>query len=241
MKIIQNLERQHNAVRQNMMGLFHARSKELVRAAEREIASLEVEAGQSDGRDREEEEKETEEIQRSLHEMVQRLRVTAREGAKAEDYQLKPGHPEFNLTIPGPSSSRKSDVEMSGMGPTPIRSSAAIRKELSVQLRDLVEQGTAELKAYDKHAAETLNIYKASLERRQGRRGSAASGAVQSPVTNSGPAGGNFFGGGILRNSHEQSPVDVSAMRRMSGVFQVPRAAYPSKTIEAVEEIARRG
>lgn len=211
-----------------------------MRRAEEELADLEGDSDDYDEKiEREEARKRREESRQSREEMLKRVRVKAREGAKAEDYEVNPGSLEFRgapLDVTG-----HGDVEMSGMGSS--RSAATIRQELSLQLRDLVDRGVAELEAYDNHAAESTNMYKQALKRREERRGSTSTSAVQSPIaTSAGGLGGGGFGGGILRNGHEQSLVDATAIRRMStGVPTVGAApVQPVRAFESVEEVARR-
>jgi hypothetical protein len=222
-----------------MVALLRARGKDLVRRAEDELAGLEDAVGDYGGeRESEEVKKTREENRRSRNEMLRRVRSKAREGAKAEDYQVRPGNVDFKDRIPAPATGN-GDVEISGMGPS--RSAAAIRQELSLQLRDLVDRGVAELEAYDNHAAASTNMYKQALERQNQRRRSTSTAVVQPSVA----TGAGGFGGGILRNGHEQSPLDMTAVRRVSTGMPIGKfpaqPVQPVRTLESVEEVARRG
>jgi hypothetical protein len=49
-------------------------------------------------------------------------------------------------------------------------------------------------------------------------------------------------GGGILRNAHKQSPIDLVAIRRMSTGMPIARSpVQPVRTFGNFKEVARRG
>ena len=216
-----------------MVGLLLARGKELTERAQERLEILDADFGSSDGSDAESESVEMRrkriEERSSRAEMLRRVRVKAREGARGEEYEIKAGNLEFRDAVSAPGTSN-GDVWMSDIGPI---LSSDIRQELSLQLRDLVDLGVAELEAYDNHAAESTNMYKQALKRREERRGSTSTSNSQSEIATSVV--------GILRNGHEQTPVDMNAMRRMStGMPVVGAPVPPVRTTKNMKDNARR-
>ena len=191
-RILQNLNKQHDAVRRKIAAMLQARGKELLQKAEEELAGL-GENGEVGGENGEARRK-RDDIRRAKEQMLKKVRVKAREGSTSEDYEIKPSEPDLKASNPALGASC-GDVAISGVGY--FRSAATIRQELSHALRDLVDRGVAELEAYDSHAAQSTSIYEQALKRREERRGSTSTTSIPSHV---GGRGGGF-GGGILRSA----------------------------------------
>lgn len=159
-----------------------------MRKANEELAELEEESKNDDREERGDEagKQRRDESKRNKDEMLRRVRVKARAGAKAEDYEIKPGNAEFRHGMSSAAlPSCNKDVEMGGTELPLPRTGAQIRAELSVELLDLVTRGVAELEAYDNHTAESTSMYKRAVERRKERLESISTASAQSPVATS--------------------------------------------------------
>jgi hypothetical protein len=158
------------------------------------------------------------------------------------------------------------DIEMGGTETNArVRTSRAIRKELSRSLKEIVDRAVGEMEAYDRHCEETTNVYRQALNRRMSRdggqplfTGSMSMGGSGAPGLGGVPGGilrnGSSIntggvGGGILKNRNEQSPINHHEIRRMStgmpvvGFIPTPTKAegQPARQYENIEMLARRG
>ena len=226
---------QHEAVRRNMLGLVEKRAETLAKKAREEIAALNAGPAEEDfvGESRDAETK------KEIEAMLKRIRVPAKKDAQVREYEVKPGNFEFKAISAGDGD--EDGVQMSGMEESlfvperNVRTAAMITKELSWELRNLVDRAVAEMEAYDRHAEGVSLHYKQALERRTVRTGAP---------WNVVPGVGNG-GGGILKNRNEESPVDREAIRRMSTGMPFTglgvQGAQAVRTFENIEGVARRG
>jgi hypothetical protein len=163
--------------------------------------------------------------------MFQRTRMPAN-GARSEDFEVKGGDfkPYSGNRIANPIPANSGDVTMSETGAdAKPRTARIVWEGLSRDLLEVVDRAASEIVAYDRHAHQTNDVYRQSLERRTGRQ-------VPTPVAIG-------VSGGILRNRNESSPIDVNAIRRMSTgmpIVGIP-PAQPTRSYEKMDEIVRRG
>ncbi len=163
--------------------------------------------------------------------MFARAKIPAKENAKNEDFEVKPGFfkpSNGNGTASLAPTDR--DVMMGGLDSNPKpRTARKVWESLSKDLQLVVDRAATEIEAYDRHAQAVINHYRQALERRTGRSVSATS----IPGT----------GGGILRNRTEESPVDMNAIRRMSTGMPIVglQTVQTTRTYEKFDDIARRG
>lgn len=226
-KIFQNLPEQQAVVRGNMMFMVEQRVENLRARAREELAEIEGDY-EDDLGDPEERKR----VRSEIDAMFQRTRMPAKEGAKSEDFEVKPRDfkPYSGNGIANPMPADSGDVAMSGTGAdAKPRTARMVWEGLSRDLLEVVDRAASEMVAYDRHAYQTNDVYRQSLERRTGRQ-------VPTPVA----AG---VSGGILRNRNEPSPINVNAIRRMSTgmpIVGVP-PAQPTRSYEKMDEIVKRG
>jgi hypothetical protein len=155
--VIENLEKQQDAVKKNMLFLIERRAENLVKKVKEELSSL-----QEEMLPREISAQKRQDIQN----VIRRARVEVKKDAVPGAYEIRNGtfkDSEANLSI-----LEDQDVKMGHVEP---RTQASIRADLTYELRDLVMRGASEMEAYEAHAEETGKIYKQMLQRRKGRAG----------------------------------------------------------------------
>jgi hypothetical protein len=227
-RILENLDKQHQAVRRNMIYLLERRGEALVKKAKEELAELEKrERGQHE-RDPERDK----EMQKELRSMIERLKVPASKDAKEGEYEVKVGDDTFQYMDSRPVIREDQDVEMDGTGITVLkpRTSRTIREDLAHELRDLVMRGVSEMEAYDAHAEETTRKYKQALERRKERNRSTAA-----------PSG--ILKNGILKNKYTEITADTEGIRRTATGMPLSGSTPGQvvRTFENIGAVARRG
>jgi hypothetical protein len=130
-----------------------------------------------------------------------------------------------------------------------------IMDQLTGDIRYLIERGVQEMKAYDVHAKASRRSYEETLEGLKGTSVAATKATkgfnhfdvasptyVASPLSTISP--GSAQGGIGKANSHEQSPIDPEAVRRLSTGMPVVGGVPPSsttRTYEKLEDLLRRG
>ncbi|KAE8449762.1 hypothetical protein EG329_007537 [Mollisiaceae sp. DMI_Dod_QoI] len=247
-KIIENLGVQQERVRGNMMFLVEQQAERLAAKAREELSDF-----GSDSEDGEREQREKRNRQKSVDALFASTRVSAKKGARSEDFEFKvekvpsnalpakPGGPVGGdgdvtmggteiLTTPRSPPGEDDDIDMDN-----IRSPREVLTSLSSDLKDLVNRGAPQMQAYDIHAKTVVQHYKQALDRRASRTGSMAS-----PINTA--YGGT--GGGILRKGSDASPVDTHGIRRMSSGMPITgfsMGQQPVRVPETIEELARRG
>lgn len=226
MRVISNVTEQQKMVRGNMLSMIEEQAKTLRLKAREQISTI-YDSLQDNEREREE--------RRQIRGQVRAMFGTARiskKDAKLEDFEIKPGQllgimPQKTTT---PQPGTDSDVEMGGMNSNinqEPRTTQAVREKLSRDLQRLVDQGTSELEAYDRHCLVVLQLYKEALERRTGKKEPIA---VSTAMV------------GILKNRNVSSPVDLQSIRRSStGQPFAVQPAPATRTFETIDGIARRG
>lgn len=153
----------------------------------------------------------------------------AKTDVRAEDLEIYPG--DFKVFDRNGNATRAAadgDVDMTGTDSKP-RTARMVWEALGKDILDLVDKASSEIVAYDRHAQNTINLYKQALERRTGKQ-------IPPPIATG-------INGGILRNRTEESPIDMNAFRRMSTgmpIVGLP-SAQPGRAYEKMDEIARRG
>jgi hypothetical protein len=212
--ILQNLAEQQAMVRGNMICMVEQRGRALKANAKKELDEMEGDYGDDSG-----DPEERRRLRSEIDAMFQRIKIPSRKDAKSEDFEVKPGHfkPFHGNEIANPAQAN-GDVAMGGteVNPKP-RTARMVLESLSRDLLEIVDRAAAEMEGYDKHAEETINPYRQALDRRIGKH-------VPTTVAAS-------ISGGILKNRNEQSPIDMSAVRRVSTgmpIVGLPAAA-PTK------------
>lgn len=167
---IAGLEKQHEAVRKNMLAKIQTRGDEMIKNAEAEIESL----GMNGVEDENEGEEGTENRHagwKETQELIERLKSPMKEGAKASDYEEKIGRWSWTGK-PEPKNlsgrDRRGDMNMDRRNRRTVK---VIRRELSSALKDIIEEGLKEMAKYDKHAADTLAYYDNALKKERARFG----------------------------------------------------------------------
>lgn len=159
-----------------MVALIESRARELVRQMEGQLARLDGEEADdaAGARGRVRHGDGGGHLKKSLEEMMKSVRAKARAGAQAGEYEVKAGNPLSEDAVEKPAGD--GDVEMSGTEPNPNSSlsRAQIHANLCRDLRELVELGVSEMEGYDTHAADTTDMYKRALEKRQKSAGSTS-------------------------------------------------------------------
>ncbi len=161
-----------------MVYMLKRQAENLIQKAKEEIEGL------GDGDEDDETEEERKVRAKECDEMIERIsrRVDVKEGVKPETFfEWKVGSkwPDSpNLPSPAQTATmdESGDTEMGGTtgtarGPKQ-RTKKVIGEELSTALKDLVDMGCLQLRAYDNHAAETTKHYQCALDRRVGKMGS---------------------------------------------------------------------
>jgi len=181
-KILENLDKQHEAVRKNMVLLVEERARYLADQAREELARLRKDGGEEVvddvGRRKE--------VEKAVESIVQKVKTAAQRDARPEDYEIRSGRRESNTGIVVPVvGGGGGDVEMGGVDTTDYsssRRSIAIREQLSRDLKGMVDRGVAEMEAYDVHAESVNKYYRQALERGRVRYGQTA-GSPSAPGT----------------------------------------------------------
>jgi hypothetical protein len=222
-KILQKLPEQQAAVRGNMVCMVEQRVKNLKARAKEELDEIEGDY-EDDSGDPEERKR----VRAEVDAMFERTKKPVKEGAKSEDFEVKPGDFKFYRGNGGTNPNR--DVAMGGVEAySKPRTARMVWEGLSRDLLEVVDRAASEMDAYNRHAQNTLAVYEQALERRG--------------VRHAAPPTATGVSGGILRNRHEESPIDMHAIRRMStgmplvGVAPAP----PTRSYEKFDDIARRG
>ncbi len=222
-KIVQKLPEQQAGVRGNMVCMAEQRVMDLKARAKQELDEMEGDY-EDDSGDPEERKR----VRSELDAMFERMKKPVKDGAKSEDFEVKPGDFKFHRSNGGINPYR--DVAMGGAETySKLRTARMVWEGLSRELMEVVDRAAWEIDAYNRHAQNTLSLYEQALERRGVRRAPA-------PMATG-------VSGGILRNRHEESPINMTAIRRMStgiplaGVAPAP----PTRSYEKFDEIARRG
>ncbi|CAL3966897.1 unnamed protein product [Diplocarpon coronariae] len=251
--IVKNVEAQQAAVRGNMVSLALQKSAELRSKAEAELGHLDEWLEDEEERTAREEEQE---------ELVQFLRFPAREGAERQDYETKAR--EKGEIRPAGRERRATNGETSTSGTVTTRRPRSAPKELASALRDLIDATTHELEAYDALSASTLSPYTESLSRRASRDGESpdreprvrfsmpphrpllsTTAPGTTPLTHPPAIPGILKRKalGVHSPGNATSPVDL--VRRMANGMPVAgmtgtKAAEPERTVESIEDLARR-
>ncbi|RDW95318.1 hypothetical protein BP5796_01081 [Coleophoma crateriformis] len=166
---IASLEKQHEAVRKNMLVLIENQGAELIKTYEAEIEKL-----KASGFEDEDEETARENWHarwKETQELIDRLETPMKEGTKAGDYEEKIGHWSW-AKKPDPEErcgkDREWDVNVDRRN---RRTAKVVKAELSAALKELIEEGLKEMAKYDRHAAETLEYYDNALKKERARFG----------------------------------------------------------------------
>lgn len=207
-----------------MLCMVEQRVKHLKAKAKEELDEIEGDY-EDDSGDPEERKR----VRSELDAMFERTKKLVKEGAKSEDFEVKPGDYKFHRSNGGTNPNR--DFAMGGVKTysKQPRTARMVWEGLSKDLMEVVDRAAYEMDAYNRHAQNTLSVYEQALERRG--------------VRHAAPPAATGVSGGILRNRHEESPIDMHAIRRMStgmplvGVAPTP----PTRSYEKFDEIARRG
>lgn len=160
-RIVEHLDKQHDAVKKNMLTLIRKRADYLIERAETELPILE-EATPSLEKNAQ--------TQQDIRSMIRRAKAAPKIDATPSIYEVKEST--FADSEPDLSVFDNQDAEMSSVEP---RTQASVRAELIHALRDLVMRGATELEDYETHAEKAAKEYKDALDRRQARSGSTSS------------------------------------------------------------------
>ncbi|KAK2624230.1 hypothetical protein QTJ16_006180 [Diplocarpon rosae] len=252
-KILKNVKSHQAAVRGNMVSLALQKS---VKLRSRARADIDVPDQWLEG---EEDEEEKAARKREQEELVKFLRFPSREGAERQDYETKV--------------LRKDEITPAGKenramnGDTTRRRPHSTLKDLSFTLRNLIDDTTHQLEAYDVLSASTLHHYTGSLSRRTSKGGgSAMSPTPTSPIDRKSrvkfsmspnesplqttpllraPAIPSILKRNLNSGHSPGSPVDpVGLSRRMINGMPIAgwsglKAAEPTRTVESIEDLTR--
>jgi hypothetical protein len=190
-KIVENLDRQHGAVKKNMLFLIEKRAEDLVKKAKSELAAI---------GDTEVPHQQNVQAKQDIRSMIRRARVPMKEDADPGAYEIKADT--FQTPEPSLLTSDDQDVEMADATP---HTQSSIRAQVTLELRDLVMRGASEMERYETHAYETTKKYREALERRKGRAGPSTSLSGHSSAV---PPRG------ILVNKNGERPADREAKKK---------------------------
>jgi len=209
-----------------MISRIEKRAQGLVARAQSELDYLESrgedgDAGEKGGR---------EGLAREMEVMMQKVKAKHPDWSEREKgfYEVKRGGLEVQGN--GEGGDRDGDVEMRDVvDARPRRRTATVvKKEVSRELRELVDDGVKELEAYDGHARRTVEYYRGPLERMRRKSGAQVSFDLGSE------------GSGSRANREGMGEREI---RRMSTGMPSTRvvAREPVMSPKSIEELTRRG
>lgn len=199
-RILDNLDKQHDAVRRNMAALALMEKERILEELKDRLKEEQLEGVESEWvRVGEEEE----------DEILRRMKMT-------RDDVAGPGvYDEENWKLAwagaGSGSGGMEDVQMGGMS-TPRARATQLREEANLKLRELVVNTEEEIKAYNAHAESTCEFYRKALQRGADREGF---GGETSDAERNGTTQAATGGGGILVNKGDEIRVDREALAVM--------------------------
>lgn len=196
-RIVEHLDKQHDAVKKNMLTLIKKRVDYLIERAETELPILEEATSSLE---------KNAQTQQDIRSMIRRAKAAPKTDAAPGTYEVKEST--FADSEPDLSVSDNQDLEMSIVEP---RTQTSVRAELIHALRDLVMRGATELEDYEAHAEKAAKEYKDALDRRQARSGST-SGLTRVPAVPP-PRG-------ILGNKNGEKLVDEES-KKMRATFNI--------------------
>lgn len=166
--IISNLDKHHDAVRRNMLLLFHTQRVQILKEAEEAISQrLPSDAHQFN------DETENSIIESEAEQLLAKLRAVVPAGANPDKYEIK----EVPTLLRDILASDRASIQR-GEHKAPLRDLTtidAIREETSWRLHSLMQQSSQELEAQEKRSREARKYYEDALERGKRQEGNKPS------------------------------------------------------------------
>jgi len=187
LRILQNLDKQHEAVKQNMIFMIERQKEKILQEAKEFHA------------------KEEPKVQNEVDNIIARLRTELKKPTLPSRKTSLDGNVEMAGTAIG---AIISTPTTSASTPTSDgrRGSTCLQEGGSSNLRALVEKSVRNLKGYDEHMEKTKDFYRKAIERQRANRDSEGTAP---------PAEERRVSGGILANRGGDIRVDREALARM--------------------------